>query len=148
MMTLAPIPSERCRTVATLSRLARVCRDGEARLHHTADRCSLDALRGMLLRYARERARFAHELEIETQVLGGSVPFEGSGKRPRVSPVEPVNDAQRVATCRLAEESALDEYARAVAGPLPVEIVRLLRGHHAAVKETIARLTQAQHAVA
>ena len=143
IMSLAP---DRNRNAASLSRLARACRDGEARYRHAADLSSMDALRELLLRFARERARFAHELEIEAQLLGGLFSV-GSGPRPRVDTALLQGDAHRLEACRAGDHATLEEYERTLRSALPEELERLLRSHHAALKDALSRLENVSNAL-
>ncbi len=141
-MSIGSPLSYRSLVAATLSRLARVCREGEARFRHAADRALVDALRDVLLRWARERARFAHELEMEANLLGGMGPMMESRVFSHPPAIEPKCDKQRVDACAASEADALVEYERALRTTLPEELERLLRVQHAAIREAMMRLDQ------
>jgi uncharacterized protein (TIGR02284 family) len=130
----------RSHIAAALDRLARLNREAEARFRHAAERAAVDALRDVLGRWGRERARFAHELEIETQALGDRATTIGSSTRLRSA--ASTGDLQRIEICRTAEQAALQEYESALLQTLPVDIERLLRAQHSAIKDAFGRLAQ------
>jgi hypothetical protein len=147
-MSILSVAPNRDRLVTALSRVARVCRDSEACLRRAADLASLGSLREVLDRLACERARFAHELEIEAQVLGGLIPLGHSGVHASHGADATSSDDQRVGTCRDADLHGLAEYERALRNVLPVELERLLRGHHASIRDGLDRLSQLRRALA
>jgi hypothetical protein len=140
-MSIASLAPNRSHIATALDRLARLNREAEARFRNAADRASIDALREVLGRWARERARFAHELEIEAQAVGDRPPWAAASAS-RVRAIEERGDVQRVEACRAAEEAGLREYERVLLLALPVEIERQLRGHYSAIKDAIDRLLQ------
>jgi hypothetical protein len=140
-MTASSLALNRPQVASALERLARLNREGEARFRHAADRSGVDALREVLGRWARERARFAHELEIEAQALGERAEL-ANGSAERMRAVASESDHERVAACRNADESGLGEYERALLIALPVEVERLLRSQYAAIKDACDRMAQ------
>src|SRR5262249_4289982 len=131
----------RSQVASVLDRLARLNRDAETRFRHAADRAAVDALREVLGRWARERARFAHELEIEAQALGER-PAWTSASATRVRAFAPESDHARVAACRSADKTGLVEYEQALLISLPVEVDRLLRSQYASIKDACDRMVQ------
>ena len=134
------LATKRTHVAAALDRLARLNREAEGRFRHAAERAAVDALREVLGRWARERARFAHELEIEAQAAGDYRNATGSSTRIRTTPS--TGDLQRLEACREAEHAVMKEYEAALLQALPVDIERLLRGQHAAIKDAFGRLAQ------
>jgi hypothetical protein len=140
-MIASSLALNRPQVAAALDRLTRLNREGEARFRHAADRAGVDALREVLGRWARERARFGHELEIEAQALAEH-PEWANGSAARVRTLQAENDFERVEACRASDEAALREYERVLLLSLPVEIERLLRLQYAAIKEACERMVQ------
>jgi hypothetical protein len=105
-------------------------------------------LKDALTIYALQRARFAHELEIEIRMLGceiGAVSRIVSG-RYRRSPArlaEPRSDAEIVEERLLGETATLGAFEETIQKDLPVDLETLLRVQHAAIKgarEHLSRL--------
>jgi uncharacterized protein (TIGR02284 family) len=140
-MTAASLALNRSQIASALERLARLSREGEVRFRHAADRSGVDALREVLGRWARERARFASELEIEAQALGER-PEWAAGSMERMRAVALEGDRERVVACRAGDETCLGEYERALLITLPVEVERLLRSQYAAIKDACDRMAQ------
>jgi hypothetical protein len=146
-MTASSLARQRSHVAAALDRLACLNREAEARFRHAADRAGVDSLCAVLGRWARERARFAHELEIEAQALGERQTWTG-GSAPRVRSPQPQNDAQRIEICRDADATTLVEYERTLLLTLPDEIERMVRGHHSAIKDARDRMAQIGNGIA
>jgi hypothetical protein len=139
--------SDRGRAIAVLGRLVLVCREAEEHLRRAADRAGVDSLRGLLQRASLERGRFAHELEIEVQMLGGAGLRPGSGLRDRVRPQDASSDLEAVTACRAHDAEALRAYENALTSALPIELERLLRGHCTSIRGGLARLEQVRNAL-
>jgi hypothetical protein len=145
-MTVSALALNRTLVGAALDRLARLNREAEARFRHTADRAGVDALRELLGRWARERARFAHELEIEAQALGER-PNWTNGSPSRVRPMHEEGDRARVDGCRVSDQAGLLGYEEVLSMALPVEVERLLRSQYASIKDACARMVQIANGV-
>jgi hypothetical protein len=136
------------RYVSALSRLVGTCRESEIGFRRAVEDARSSALKDALTIYALQRARFAHELEIEIRMLGletgaGSRVVSGCYRRSPARLAEPRSDAEIVKERLLGETAALGAFEEVIREDLPIDLETLLRVHHASIKgarEHLSRL--------
>ena len=132
--------------VGTLNQLADTCRDAEIELRRSASRVRGRDARDLLRRSALELSRLAHELHTEVRLLGGdaaSKSADSSGKRALYavdSGTDAAGDEAPLAGCQVLLEGARRAYERVIVEGVPSDLEPLLRSHHEALKESLARL--------
>jgi uncharacterized protein (TIGR02284 family) len=132
------------RTVFLLHGLIDACRDAEMSFRRAAERTEAGANRGTFTRHALERARFAHELEIEVRLLGGpEKSAEGTGPHRRFSilPNGPTALQTLAADCAQLDDLALGAFEAALRERFPAELTTRLRGHSEAIRASRDRMS-------
>lgn len=133
--------------IEALNTLVRTCVDGEIGYQDAAEEADHDSYRALFEQYAKERARFASELQGEVKGLGGTPETSGSttGALHRAwlnvrDAVTGKGDADIIAECLRGETVALEAYDEALDDDLPGSIMRTLERQRSRVAEIARRL--------
>ncbi|MDZ7704200.1 MAG: PA2169 family four-helix-bundle protein [Trueperaceae bacterium] len=133
--------------IEALNTLIRTCIDGEIGYQEAAEEADHDSYRALFEQYAKERARFASELQGEVKGLGGTPETSGStsGALHRAwlnvrDAVTGKGDADIIAECLRGETVALEAYDEALEGDLPGSIERTVERQRARIAEVARRL--------
>lgn len=138
------------KAVATLNRLLAICKDGEKGYRSAAAAVAARDLKDLLNGFAKQRARFAAELEAAVHGLGDAARQKGTVaaflhrgwlKTRAAFARGDLNDV--VAECKRGERLALHRYEQALKRELPKEILTLVASQHASIKEACAQLRNA-----
>ena len=135
----------RQQSVSILHHLIDACREGEIGFRRAADHARSKAVKGILTRYALQRSRFAHELEIEVRLLGGpekTALSTGAHRRLSILPDAGSPDATLVSDCERLEQEALATFDDVLRARLPAELASLIRGHQGAISDAQNHLRQ------
>jgi uncharacterized protein (TIGR02284 family) len=139
--------------IDTLGRLIETCRDAERGFRAAADAVRDPALERLFSAYARQRAAFAQELEVEARRLGGAPPRRGSvaGALHRAfinlrAAISGRDEGAVIAEAERGEAAAVATYAAALRAVLPPEVGAVVARQAARVKEGHDRLRDLKRA--
>jgi uncharacterized protein (TIGR02284 family) len=117
-----------------LRRLLIVCKEGEDGFRAAADAATLPAFRGVLVKYARQRAQFARELCEEMVRLGEEVDEDLlTGRHLRASDAS--EDHLLFALCETAEDAVKRAYEELLRRALPASLELVLRRQYHGIRD-------------
>ena len=112
--------------ISQLNNLIETCHDGAKGFETAAEEVHDSSARDLFRQYAHERSRFAEELRVEVQRLGGSPGGDGSvagaahrGWMKVKSTVAGRDDAAIIAEAERGEDAAVASYEKALESGLP-----------------------------
>jgi uncharacterized protein (TIGR02284 family) len=129
-----------------LNHLIEVCKDGEKGYREAADEINDGYYQILFKEYARQRAQFASELQIEVKKLGCEPERTGSltGALHRewihLRSVKREHDTSVVLECQRGDDIAMLRYKHALEKDLPASIESLLRQQLEKITETRSRV--------
>ena len=128
--------------ISTLNGLIETCRDGQEGFRAAAEGVRGAELRELFHGYARQRARFAGELQDEVRRLGGDPERSGSlvaslhrGWMGLRAALEGGDDRAVVSECERGEDAALAAYRSALDTDMPAGVRAMVERQFAEVKE-------------
>jgi uncharacterized protein (TIGR02284 family) len=128
----------------TLSDLILVCRNAERGFRRAMETARLAEIKRLFDMYAKQRARFALQLETEVVRLGGLIPTEnGIGNKSRVKSAV-TDDGSVVAACTHMEEDCMRAYREALANDLPLPLHTVVERQNAALVAALGRIRELQ----
>lgn len=134
--------------ISTLNGLIEITRDGQKGFTDAADHIENAELKTFFLEQSRNRARFIGELQQEVRGLGGDPENTGStlGSLHRawldLKSTLGGGDHAILAACESGEDSAVNEYEKALSKELPANLRTLLGQQYGNIKQAHDRVKQ------
>jgi uncharacterized protein (TIGR02284 family) len=134
--------------ISVIDDLIETLKDGQQGFRQAAEGVKDPELKSLLNEYSRQRAHFAMELQSEAQSLGKSEP-ETSGSTAGAlhrgwidlkSAVTRGDDHAILAECERGEDSAVEEYKKALNDGLSTSLHEILSRHYSDIKEAHDRI--------
>jgi uncharacterized protein (TIGR02284 family) len=132
---------------STLNDLIETCQDGEQGFRAAADGTRNQKTREIFLEYARERSRFAGELQMLITEMGGRARKAGSmagvlhrGWMNLKEAVANNNEAAIIAEVERGEDAAVEAYRKALARDLPPDVQEVVDRQYRDVLATHERI--------
>jgi uncharacterized protein (TIGR02284 family) len=128
--------------ISVIDDLIKALKDGQQGFKQAAEGVKDPELKSLFNEYSRQRARFAMELQSEAQILGKSEP-ETSGNSAGAlhrgwidlkSAVTKGDDHAILAECERGEDSAVEEYKKALNDGLSASLHEILSRHYSDIK--------------
>lgn len=139
--------------LATLNSLIETCKDGQQGFQMAAEGVSDSELKRLFHTFARERATFAAELQLEVERHGGEAAETGSlagtlhrGWLNLKSALAGSDAAAIIRECERGEETAVTAYDDALRGELPADIRPVVERQAEAVRAACAHLRSLERA--
>lgn len=132
---------------STLNDLIETCKDGEQGFQQAADGVNRADLKSLFNEYARQRAQFASELQMEVSRLGGNPEKSGSvsgslhrGWMNIKAAVTGKDDHAILAEAERGEDAAVKAYQDALAKDLPSDLRSKVESQYNQVLEAHSRV--------
>lgn len=132
--------------IAALNGLIETCRDAEEGLRAAANRIGEESSRGVLKRYAEQRAGFADELELQVRLLGGESDSSGdeAGEARRgwmsIRSAEVDGDHDILAETERSDDSVRQKFEDVLSQELPPHVGTIVQRQWAEIQEAHATL--------
>ena len=134
--------------ISTINSLIETLKDGQEGFKQAADGVKDPNLKSLFSEYSRQRSRFAAELQSEALSLGEAEPEESSsaaGAMHRAwinikSAVTSGDDAAILSECERGEDSAVNEYKKAMEDNLPAPVRDIVSRQYSEVKSAHDRV--------
>ena len=141
--------AENSTAISTLNSLIETANDGAEGFKVAAEGLQDPSIKQEFQRYALERARFANELKMEVQKLGGSAETGGSvsgamhrGWMNIKSAVTGKSDAAIIAEAERGEDVAYKEYEKALSAGLQPHVQAVVQRQYGSVKAAHDRVRE------
>lgn len=134
--------------IATLNGLIETCRDAEEGLRAAANRLVEEDARGVLKRYAEQRAGFADELELQVRLLGGGADSTGQeaddARRGWMSirGDDLDGDGEILAQAERSDDAVRQRFEEVLRDELPPHVSTIVRRQWAEIQAAHARLRE------
>jgi uncharacterized protein (TIGR02284 family) len=134
--------------ISTINSLIETLKDGQEGFKQAADGVKDPNLKSLFREYSQQRSRFAAELQSEALSLGEAEPEESSsaaGAMHRAwinikSAVTSGDDAAILSECERGEDSAVNEYKKAMEDNLPAPVRDIVSRQYSEVKSAHDRV--------
>ncbi len=132
---------------STLNDLIQTCKDGDEGFRQAADGVANSQLRSVFLEYAKQRTKFASELQMQVSHLGGTPEKSGSvggalhrGWMNIKSAVSGKDEGAIVAEVERGEDAALDAYQKALEKDIPGDLRDVIESQYKQIQEAHNRI--------
>src|SRR5256886_15470892 len=140
--------TQRKETVLVVNNLIETLKDGQEGFKQAAEGVKDPQLKSLLSEYSRQRSRFASELQSQAQSLGGLEPEESgstAGALHRTwinlkSAVTSGDDHAILAECERGEDSAVEQYEKAMNDNLPAQFLEIVSRQYSEIKNAHDRI--------
>src|SRR6266480_7091206 len=139
---------EQTELTSTINDLIETLKDGQEGFKQAAEGVKDPQLKSLFTDYSLQRSRFATELQSEARVLGESKPETSSSAAGALhrawinlkSAVTSGDDHAILAECERGEDSAVNEYEKAMKDDLSPSLLDIVSGQYSAVKNAHDRI--------
>ena len=134
--------------ISTINNLIETLKDGQEGFKQAAEGVKDPQLKSLFNDYSLQRSRFATELQSEARVLGESEPETSSSAAGALhrawinlkSAVSSGDDRAILAECERGEDSAVEEYEKAMRDNLSASLREIVARHYAEIKNAHDRI--------
>jgi len=134
--------------ISTIHNLIETLKDGQEGFKQAAEGVKDPQLKSLFNDYSLQRSRFATELQSEARVLGESEPETSSSAAGALhrawinlkSAVSSGDDRAILAECERGEDSAVEEYEKAMRDNLSASLREIVARHYAEIKNAHDRI--------
>jgi uncharacterized protein (TIGR02284 family) len=135
-------------TISTLNSLIETLKDGQEGFKQAAEGVADPQLKSLFNEYSQQRSRFANELQNQAEMLGEPKPEDSSSAAGALhrswinlkSAVTSGDDHAILAECERGEDSAVEEYEKAMKGDLSLSLRNIVSGQYSEVKSAHDRI--------
>ena len=140
--------NEQKEVISTINNLIETLKDGQEGFKQAAEGVKDPRLKSLFNDYSLQRSRFATELQSEARVLGESEPETSSSAAGALhrawinlkSAVTSGDDRAILAECERGEDSAVEEYEKAMRDNLSASLREIVARHYAEIKNAHDRI--------
>src|SRR6266567_1917472 len=133
---------------STINNLIGTLKDGQEGFKQAAEGVKDPQLKSLFNEYSLQRSRFATELQSQARILGESEPETSSSAAGALhrawinlkSAVTGGDDHAILAECERGEDSAVEEYKKAMNDDLSAQLREIISRQYAAIKEAHDRI--------
>ena len=134
--------------ISTVNSLIETLKDGQEGFKQAAEGVADPQLKSLFNEYSRQRSRFASELQGQAQILGESKPEDSSSAAGALhrawinlkSTVTSGDDHAILAECERGEDSAVNEYEKAMKDDLSPSLLDIVSRQYSEVKSAHDRI--------
>src|SRR5213079_3745110 len=140
--------NEQKEVISTINNLIETLKDGQEGFKQAAEGVKDPQLKSLFTDYSLQRSRFATELQSEARVMGESEPETSSSTAGALhrawinlkSAVTSGDDHAILAECERGEDSAVEQYEKAMSDNLPAQFLEIVSRQYSEIKNAHDRI--------
>jgi uncharacterized protein (TIGR02284 family) len=135
-------------TIATINDLIETLKDGQKGFKEAADAVNDPQLKSLFTGYSEQRVRFASELQTQARSIGEPEPETGGSAAGAMhrgwinlkSAITSQDESAILAECERGEDSAVQEFEKAMRNDLPSPVRDIVSRQHSEIKSAHDRI--------